>query len=243
MVSRGGKKERRLNSTPSSSSHAPHPSKVTKARGGKGRQNPRNLRGSRQLPTPDTTETDPTSLPSLPSPPSPSSASTPSSLLRPVKLAMYDFGQCDAKRCTGRKLERLGCLRSLSLSQKFRGLILSPMATAVVSPADLSVVESLGIAVVDCSWAQLDAVPFHRLRSRYERLLPFLVAANPVNYGKAWKLSCVEAIAAVLAIVGREADAVTLLSKFKWSVTPSHSHTPSQCTLITPHPPVVPVVG
>lgn len=37
----------------------------------------------------------------------------------PVKLFMWDFGQCDAKRCTGRKLSRLG---SLSLWHCFRAL-------------------------------------------------------------------------------------------------------------------------
>ena len=33
----------------------------------------------------------------------------------PITLAMWDFGQCDAKRCTGRKLSRLGMISTLQV--------------------------------------------------------------------------------------------------------------------------------
>ena len=133
-----------------------------------------------------------------------------------VKLQMWDFGQCDSKRCTGRKLARTGFIRTMRIGQAFRGVVLSPYATRSVSPEDLDYVKTKGISVIDCSWARLNEIPQKKLRGGQHRLLPFMVAANPVNYGKPMKLTCVEAIGATLYIVGLKEEARELLSVFDW---------------------------
>ena len=48
------------------------------------------------------------------------------------------------------------------------------------------------------------------------RMLPLLLAANPVNWGKPGKLSTVEALAASLYLMGRVEQCRELLSKFRW---------------------------
>jgi pre-rRNA-processing protein TSR3 len=122
----------------------------------------------------------------------------------PVVLRMWDFNQCDAKRCTGRKLCRLGYVTSMKPGAHFRGIVLSPHGHKIVSREDLGIVESIGISVIDCSWARIQEMGIKQIHSGSHRLLPYLVATNSVNYGKAHKLSCVEAIAAALYIVGMQ---------------------------------------
>nr|CAD2169731.1 unnamed protein product [Meloidogyne enterolobii] len=75
-----------------------------------------------------------------------------------------NFGQCDPKRCSGRKLCRLGFIRQQKIGQRFPGILLTPTATSTLSPADFTTILSKGWAVVDCSWNRLDKTAFHRAK-------------------------------------------------------------------------------
>ncbi|KAL3085115.1 hypothetical protein niasHS_010184 [Heterodera schachtii] len=136
--------------------------------------------------------------------------------LFPRRLAMFDFGQCDPKRCSGRKLCRVGLVSVQRLGHRFPGLLLTPAASVTISPVDQPLIMAKGLAVVDCSWNRVDTTPMHKAKASELRLLPFLLAANPVNYAMPFKLSCVEAFAAALFIVGLEEAAKCVLAPFKW---------------------------
>lgn len=134
----------------------------------------------------------------------------------PAKMAMWDFNHCDPKRCSGKKLERLGFIRPMRIGQKFNGVVVSPNGKVPVCPDDKEIVASMGVAVVECSWARIDEIPFGKIGGKHLRLLPFLYAANQTNFGKPWRLNCVEAIAACFAITGHFDWAAEIMGKFSW---------------------------
>ncbi|XP_067935324.1 18S rRNA aminocarboxypropyltransferase-like [Watersipora subatra] len=134
----------------------------------------------------------------------------------PFTVAMWDFQHCDPKKCTGRKLYRLRKVKILRLTDRFKGIVLTPIGSQCVSPADEGIIREHGVAVVDCSWAKLEETPFSKMKITQPRLLPYLVATNPVNYGKPCKLSCVEALAATLSVAGIGEYGEQLMNCFKW---------------------------
>uniref|UniRef100_T1JGU4 18S rRNA aminocarboxypropyltransferase n=1 Tax=Strigamia maritima TaxID=126957 RepID=T1JGU4_STRMM len=141
---------------------------------------------------------------------------SPDKCVVPFPVCMWDLEQCDPKKCTGRKLSRFGLVKIIRLQQRFGGIVLTPTATKCIAPEDKSLISEHGIAVVDCSWARLEDTPFSKLKCGHPRLLPYLLASNPVKYGRPCELSCVEALAAGLHLTGYEDIASMFLNKFKW---------------------------
>ena len=111
---------------------------------------------------------------------------------------------------------KLGMMRELHVGQRHQGVIITPNGKQVVSPADRELLDQYGAAVVECSWARVKEVQWGKVGGKCERLLPYLVAANTVNYGKPWRLNCVEALAAAYYICGHPEWAEEILSPFAY---------------------------
>ena len=132
------------------------------------------------------------------------------------------LAQDDPKKNTAVRLSRRG---ELKLHERFnqlprKGIILEPLCGKVLGPEDHSLLLENGGALVglDCSWAQIeDSVAQVMKRTKLKgRMLPLLLAANPVNWGKPGKLTTAEALAASLYLMGREDQANKLLAAFRW---------------------------
>jgi pre-rRNA-processing protein TSR3 len=123
-------------------------------------------------------------------------------------------GDDDPAKCTARKLARFD-LAELHESDRSTppGLVLDPHAERALSPAD----EGSKIVALDCSWTSADESAFDLAGTR--RALPYLVAANPVNFGRPMRLTTAEALAAALAILGHRERAAEVLGKFTWGET------------------------
>ena len=136
-----------------------------------------------------------------------------------VRLYAYHAGQCDPKKCTSRKLERHGLLTFVPRASSLPTgtVLLTPQAERALSRADAPRAERHGLSILDVSWKQAERRgTFPSVPRATSRALPYLLAANPVNYGKPFVLSSAEALAAALVIFRRDAEAAEVLSKFAW---------------------------
>ena len=57
-------------------------------------------------------------------------------------------------------------------------------------------------------------IPINRLG--IANAVPYLIATNPTNYGKPWRLNCAEALAAAFYLTGHDSWAEKLLAPFGW---------------------------
>ncbi|HOB59673.1 MAG TPA: DUF367 family protein [Methanoregulaceae archaeon] len=130
-----------------------------------------------------------------------------------IPLYAFRDNSCDPKKCTVKRLERSGLVRVLSkISHIPRNtILLDPTAPQALSPADRP---ARSLTALDCSWEVLDTGAVSSWRKR--RALPFLVAANPVNFGRPYRLTSVEAFGAALFILGEREQARGVLESQNW---------------------------
>lgn len=133
-----------------------------------------------------------------------------------IPLYIYHAGQCDPKKCTGKKMARFELARLYDRISRLphSAILLDPMAEKALSPADRP---KKGIIVLDCSWEEVERVfPELEKLNLEHRALPYLLAGNPINFGRPCKLNSAEAFAAALYILGHKEQAERVLSKFNW---------------------------
>ncbi len=135
-----------------------------------------------------------------------------------MELHVRYEGDDDPDKCTARKLARFD-LVELHRSDRATpyGVVLNPHAERALSPADADLAREEALVALDCSWESAGEKRFS-LPGEH-RALPYLVAGNPVNFGRPMRLTTVEAFAAALWILGEPGDAERVLSKFTWGET------------------------
>jgi len=138
-----------------------------------------------------------------------------------VKIMILIGREDDPDKCTGEKLVRSGIAKGIKRLSEIPhcSIILNPLANSYLKRSDRIYIESCGIVAIDISWKQnlyllKKALSIHTKN----RVLPILIAANPINYGKPFKLSTAEAIAASLFITGFIEEANAILNEFKWGL-------------------------
>ena len=133
-----------------------------------------------------------------------------------MELHISYVGDDDPDKCTARKLSKFDLAKlHRSPSHTPYGIVLNPFVDRALSPEDRS--RSERVIAVDCSWESAEESRFDR--PGIHRALPYLLAANPINYGRPYALTTVEAMAAALCILDEWSQAEEILGKFRWGET------------------------
>ena len=131
-----------------------------------------------------------------------------------VRVVIYHAGQDDPRKNTALKVGKKGQAQVIDDLKRVpkHAVLLNPFAKKALSAEDLPAMRRNGLVALDCSWRHAEeAFPVLQGQVR-SRALPFLLAANPVNYGKPFTLTTAEALAAALHIVGEQRQAKRILS-------------------------------
>ena len=133
-----------------------------------------------------------------------------------IPVIIYDKCQCDPKKCTAKRMLKFGLgkeAKTLGAIPK-GSIVLSPFSDRAMSPADI-VHARKGLVVMDLTWTNIDEFP--RLKKVEERALPYLLASNPINWGRPMELNSAEAVMAALWILGEREQAEQFLGRFNWA--------------------------
>ena len=128
-----------------------------------------------------------------------------------IRVFVFNAEHCNPKRCTAKRMVRRNLAENVNRLGRLprRAILLDPFAKRALSSEDARTATSRGLVVIDCSWEQAEKTfaNARRIARLQSRSLPYLLAANPINYGKPWRLCSLEAVAAALHIMGDTAHA------------------------------------
>ncbi len=138
---------------------------------------------------------------------------------RKIQLIVYHANEDDPKKCSAKKLHKFGFVKLEKNIRKVpkHAILLNPFAKKSLSKEDIKIAKKNGILAIDCSWKNAENSFEYLNQENISRALPFLVAANPVNYGKPFKLTTLEAFASALYILGEKEHAKDILNIYKWA--------------------------
>jgi pre-rRNA-processing protein TSR3 len=134
------------------------------------------------------------------------------------RLIIYHANEDDPKKCSARKMYKFNLAYLTNNIKKIPNntILLNPFTKKSLSKEDTLIAKKNGIVAIDCSWKNAENSFYNLDKKNYSRALPYLIAVNPINYGKILKLTTLEAFAAALYILDNIDQAKKLLEIYKW---------------------------